>query len=370
MKLRKNVAVAATAALLALALTGCSTTVGTNYNSYIRYMKEILGVKSKTTTVAASSEVTATEIASPAAFTISGDTYTFSGVDNAEQYLLYLCEKGSTDDSDDFAYSGVVQSTGAAEYTGSISKATNCAYGEYTAKVFAVAADYTMSKGVLADYSIKGELPAPELAYSYDGHGIITLQIANTEDYDSTAAPDEVLVTISGPSAQEAKFDSAMADFDIEKLEAGDYTITAVAKSSSAWVTSAQSKQYELTVTLGSDEIASDNYTKPQGGGMGGFDVKPTGLQIAEGETGFTFKIGSHDLFKTTATLLDVPNEGSSYSYSLAQGDPNAPFDIPMTLELMADGTALLDVGASGPVTATRKYGTWTLTDGMIEVAW
>lgn len=368
MKLRKNIAAVLAAALLALGLTGCSTTVGTNYNSYIRYMKEILGVTGKSTTTVASSTTPTTEIASPAAFTINGDTYTFSGVDNAEQYLLYLCAKGSTDDSDDFAYSGVVQSTGADEYTGSISKATNCAYGEYTAKVFAVAADYTMSKGVLADYSIKGDLPTPELAYSYDGHGILTLQIANAEDYDSTALPDEIIVTIEGPSAQEAKFDSTMADFDIEKMAAGDYTITAVAKSSSAWVTAAQSKAYEITVTLGKDEIASDNYTKKSGNS--GFDVKPTGLQIAEGETGFTFKIGSHDLFKTTATLLESPNEGATYSYSLAQGDPNAPFDIPMTLDLLVDGTALLDVGASGPVSAARKYGTWILADGMITVEW
>lgn len=368
MKLRKNVAVAATAALLALALTGCSTTVSTNYNSYIRYMKEILGVKAKTTAVASSAVEATTEIDAPASFTVDGDTFTFAGVENAEQYLLYLCAKGSANDSDDFVYSGVVNATGAAEYTGSIGETTKCAYGEYTAKVFAVAADYTMSKSVTADYTIRGELPTPELAYSYDGHGIMALQIANAEDYDSTALPDEIVVTIDGPSAQEAKFDSDMADFDIEKMTAGDYTIKAVAKSSSDWVTAAESKTYELTVTIGSEEIASDNYTKKSSNSS--FDVKPTWLQVAEGETGFSFKIGSHNLFQTTATLLETPNEGATYSYSLAQGDPNAPFDIPMTLDLLADGTALLDVGASGPVSAVRKYGTWVLADGMITVEW
>lgn len=374
MKLRKNIAVCMTSTLLALTLTGCSTTVGTSYNSYIRYMKEILGVKAKTSAAASSAASAATEISSPASFVVNGDTFTFAGVEHAEQYILYLCAKGSTNDSDDFMYSGVVDATGAAEYTGSLRDLTNCAYGEYTAKVFAVAADYTMSKGVLADYSINGELPAPELAYSYDGHGILTLQVANTEDYEASATPDEILVTIEGPSAQEAKFDSAMSDFDIEKMEAGDYTITAVAKSSSAWVTAEQSKAFELTVSLGSDEIASDNYTKPQGmgggPGGGGFEIKPTGLQITEGESGFTFKVGDHDLFKTTATLAETPDEGAVYTYDLAQGDPNAPFTIAMKLNLMADGTAELNIAAGGPVTATRKYGTWTNNGGVIDVAW
>lgn len=373
MKFRKHAATCAVSALLVLALTGCSTTVGTNWSIYARYMKQILGGSStKTTTMASSAASTATAIDAPAAFTVTGDSYTFPGVDNAVQYLIYLCEKGSANDDDDFKYSGVVNANGSAEYTGSVSALTSCAYGEYTAKVFAVAADYTMSKGVLADYSISGTLPAPELAYSYNGHGILTLQLANSSAYDTAMTPDEITVTIAGPVEQEVKFDEGLADFDVEKLEAGDYTITAVAKSSSEWVTAPESEASELTVTLGTEEIASDNYTKPQRGGMGGADweVKPTALTIAEGESGFTFKIGGNDFFKTTATLADAPDEGAAYTYILAKGDPNAPFDVDMRLELMSDGTAEVIVEAAGPISAAHKYGTWVNNGGTIEVTW
>lgn len=377
MKLRKHAATCAVSALLVLALTGCSTTVGTNWSIYSRYMKQVLGgSNTKTTTAASSAASTATAIDAPASFTVSGDSYTFSGVDNAAQYLIYLCEKGSANDDDDFKYSGVVNADGSAEYTGSVSELTRCAYGEYTAKVFAVAADYTMSKGVLADYSISGTLPAPELAYSYDGHGILTLQLANSSAYDKAVTPDEIAVTISGPVEQEVKFDEGLADFDVEKLEAGDYTITAVAKSSNEWVTAPESETSELTVTLGTEEIASDNYTKPKRGGMGGgmggadWEVKPAALTIAEGESGFTFKIGGHDFFKTTATLADTPDEGAAYTYMLAKGDPNAPFDVDMRLELMSDGTAEVIVEAAGPISAAHKYGTWVNNGGTIEVTW
>ena len=371
MKLRKHAATCAVSVLLALALTGCSTTVGTNWGIYTRYMKQILGgSNTKTTATTSSSASIATTIDAPASFTVDGDTYTFSGVDNAAQYLIYLCEKGSENDDDDYKFSGVINANGSSEYTGSISELTNCAYGEYTAKIFAVASDYTMSKGVLADYSISGTLPAPELAYSYDGHGILTLQLANSSDYDATATPDSIKVTISGPVEQEVTFDEGFADFDVEKLEAGDYTITAVASSSSEWVTAPESEAGVLNVTLGTDEIASDNYTKPQGGMGAGWDIKPTDLSFAEGESGFTFKIGDVDFFKTTATLADTPDEGADYTYTLAKGDANTPFDVDMSLNLMSDGSAELSVSAGGPISAARKYGTWVNNGGTIEVTW
>lgn len=373
MKLRKHAATCAVSALLVLALTGCSTTVGTNWNIYSRYMKNVLGGGSSAKTAASSTvSSTAVSIDTPASFTVDGDTYTFAGVEDAEQYLIYLCTKGSSDDADDYLYSGVIAADGSAEYTGSISELTGCAYGEYTAKVFAVAADYSMSASAAADYSISGELPVPELAYSYDGHGILTLQLTNSADYDAAAAPDEIAVTLSGPTEAAVSFEADLADLEVSDLTAGDYTIAAVAKSSSAWVTAAESDVFELTVTLGEEEIASDNYTKPQGGGMGGagWEVKPTELTFAEGETGFTFKIGDTDFFKTTAELAETPDEGSTYTYVLAKGDAGAPFECDMRLNLQPDGTAALSVEAAGPISATRVYGTWTNDGGTITVTW
>lgn len=105
------------------------------------------------------------------------------------------------------------------------------------------------------------------------------------------------------------------------------------------------------------------------GGGMAGYEVKPEDVTFAEGETGFAWSIGEHQLFKTTANLADA-QEGDKYTYSLTMGDPNAPFTSEMILHLKEDGTALLTVAAAGPIAAANETGAWTAADGQISVTW
>lgn len=105
------------------------------------------------------------------------------------------------------------------------------------------------------------------------------------------------------------------------------------------------------------------------GGGGGDFTVKPENLSFAEDAASFSFSVGSHQLLNTTASKTDTA-EGDQYTFSLAQGDPGAPFTVPMTLHLLADGSAKLVVGEAGPISASETMGTWTAADGQIILNW
>lgn len=379
---KKRVVSVAMSLLLLGLLTGCSTSAGTNAEIYLSNMSRILFSSSSSSSTSsgdsstdASSDTTVETVTvdAPADFTVDGETYSFTAVDGASQYLLCLCEAGSTDDDDSYLYSGVISDDGSDSYTGTISDVVSHAYGSYTAKVFALDDSYNMSTGATADYTISGELPAPELAYSWDGSSL-SLQVANTDDYDDAATPDEITVTLSGPDGEQtASFDSTMADIEVADLTAGDYSIQATASSSSEYVTSATSEVSSLDVTLGEEELVSDNYVEAQqngGGDMGGWEVTPTDVSFEEGSASFAFTIGDQPFFETTATLQDTPDDGAAYTYVLENGDPAAPFEITMMLELYEDGTAELSVTAGGPINATNVTGTWTAADGMITVTW
>ena len=366
----KKLAVLIAAVMLLGMLTGCATSAGTYTNTYLKQMGRILsggGSAKAPSGSSAAPAATAATIDAPAEFTVEGSTYSFPAVEGASQYLLCLCESGSTDDSDSYLYSGTIADTGADSYTGEIGDVVNHAYGAYTAKVFALDDNYAMSTGVTADYSVTGELPAPELAYSWDGQGTLKLQVANTEAFDFTATPDSIAVTVSGASGDQSA-----------EIAPGAYTISAVANSTSQFVTNASAAAQTLTLELGEEEQASDNYTEPQQmggpggapGGMGGWEVKPEAVSFEEGAESFAFSIGDMDYFHTTATLQDAPDDGSVYTYQLANGDPNAPFENKMVLQLREDGTANLTVSAAGPIDNADINGTWTVDGGMVNVVW
>ena len=104
------------------------------------------------------------------------------------------------------------------------------------------------------------------------------------------------------------------------------------------------------------------------GGGASGWEVKPEGTSFNEGAESFAFTIGTQPFFNTTAELQAEPDEGSTYTYKLAKGDPAAPFDCDMFLQLKADGTAVVTVTANGPIAASEVNGTWTADGGVITV--
>lgn len=378
---KKTLAVLTSTVLIAGLLTGCGTSAMSNASSYLSEMKRILFTSSNIPNAGSVNTVSGgekTEIATPADFAIVDGQYSFTGVDNAAQYIIYLCEPGSQNDNDDYLYSGVVSSSGAGSYSGDLRDAVSHAYGDYTAKLFAVAEDYTMSAAASAAYSCSGPLPAPELAWSWDGHSL-SLQVANSTGFEYSAMPDSVSVILTGPAGtQNVQFESSLADITVEDLQAGEYTIQAEALCTSAYVTTTSAKAEQFSLALGEEEAASNNYVKPQqngpggpgGGAMGGWDVEPENISFEEGAASFSFAIGEHQFLHTTANLMDAPEDGSVYTYDLANGDPGAPFEITMRLQLRADGTAEVTTTAGGPLDASHVYGTWTLADGMISLEW
>ena len=94
----------------------------------------------------------------------------------------------------------------------------------------------------------------------------------------------------------------------------------------------------------------------------------PESTSFERGAASFAFKLGGHQYYSTTANLEPIASEGSTYTSKMVKGDPNAPFDVEMTLELKANGEAVVTVGSAGPITGGTVIGTWNETDGMINL--
>lgn len=212
--------------------------------------------------------------------------------------------------------------------------------------------------------------------------------------FDENGEPNYTVVyTIDGDIPEGMTFDAETATLSGTPTVNGEYKIT-VAVVIDGWVSADLVNDdnnsinrhlrwtYKLLVNEdgvpapGMDDELEENKEKEVssggmggGGPMGGFDVEPETISFAEGATGFTWKIGEHQLFQTTASLTDA-QEGDKYTYTLAMGDPNAPFSAEMLVHLKADGTVLLHVSASGPISGADVAGTWTVTDGQITVEW
>ncbi|MGN0999637.1 MAG: hypothetical protein ACI4PO_08805 [Faecousia sp.] len=150
----------------------------------------------------------------------------------------------------------------------------------------------------------------------------------------------------------------AVASFDPD-IYAGDYMSETVAFTCQK---------------AGSGEAANNGGGGFPGGGGGGggsdWEVKPEETTFDEGAESFALNIGSHEFFHTTASLQETPDDGARYTYVLAKGDPNAPFECAMRLQLMEDGTTVLTVAAAGPISDAKVTGTWSAEGGVITLTW
>ena len=102
-------------------------------------------------------------LAAPQDFRVGADgSYSFTGSEGAEYYLLYFCAPDATSDNDSFLYSSSpINEDGSGTYTGQCSDLFDYAYGEYLVKVFAfpdiTSEDYSMSTAASASYTYSGE---------------------------------------------------------------------------------------------------------------------------------------------------------------------------------------------------------------------
>lgn len=298
----------------------------------------------------------------PANFSFDFNTgdYAFDGADNALFYVVrvYNVENGVQSVSA-LAQSERIDADSSNHYEGRVN--ADLVAGDYNAYVLAVASGYTPSSVSLSGTSTAMAKPTVSATWQEDGPNV-SVKVAITAG-DSVASSYTVTVEKDGSEI----YRNAEATNGDLMLSAADLGLAELSKAD------------KLTVTVAVNPIAgydapapvSAEVTEQQqmggmpggGGGMAGFEVEPESFTFAEGAETIEYVIGSHEYFHTTGTLTDS-EAGVKYTYKLAKGDPNAPFDCKMFLYLNEDGTARLTVSAEGPVAATDLSGSWT-SDGI-----
>lgn len=373
----KQVTAVVLAGAACLALTGCSSQAPKHLKSYFSNASAImsnLGGSRKSSGTAASSESTtqATQLDVPTDFTVSEDgTYSFKGVENATQYLIYFCEPTATEDGDDYIYSSdPITDTGAESYTGKLSDVINAAYGDYLVKVFAFPdltdTAYSMSGAAKAEYVYSGAQSDPVVDYFWNTiDGTMELVLTNVEDYTYEVYPDAVEVTFTNTedasdvvtaSIEGITADTYTATTD-QLTEGATYSVTAVSKSSNEYVTNAESAVVTVadSVTADADKnVLSAGYTWSDG--WASFPRLVENFPLSGGVAGQlmgSFGKISADITCTATTA----SAGSAYTYSFDA--PYGPFTISGTLELKSDGTAALNETGGGPVAGGTVEGVW-----------
>ena len=128
---------------MAAGLTGCGSTVAANTNDYFTNVSSILHtLQSNGSQQNAASSSTAdagNQLATPTDFTVDENgNYSFTGVEDAEYYLIYFCDPTATGDDDSYIYtSGPINANSSNTYSGSCADEFSYAFGSYLAKVYA-----------------------------------------------------------------------------------------------------------------------------------------------------------------------------------------------------------------------------------------
>ena len=146
---------------MAASLTGCGSTVAANTNDYFTNVSSILHtLQSNGSQQNAASSSTAdagNQLATPTDFTVDENgSYSFTGVEDAEYYLLYFCDPTATGDDDSYIYtSGPINANSSNTYSGNCADEFSYAFGSYLAKVYAFPdltdKDHSMSKPATAE---------------------------------------------------------------------------------------------------------------------------------------------------------------------------------------------------------------------------
>ena len=317
------------------------------------------GTAKKASAPAATARGTLGEV-SDLTFDFNTGDYSFTGTDNALFYVvrLYPVENGTQSPSAQ-AQSERIDSNDANRYEGRLN--TSLVAGDYNAYVLAVASGYTPSTTLVSGTSTAQAKPSVTANWQEDGPNVsvkltITADDKVTDSYTVTMEKDGQVI-FDDPNVQNGETMLQASDLGLAELHKDDRISVTVAVNEVPGYTVPEPVRTDVT----------EEQRGGPGGGMPGFEVKPAEVSFAEGAEEFTYVIGDHEYFHTTATLTDS-EPGTVYTYKLAKGDPNAPFDCKMFLYLNEDGTARLTVSPEGPVSAADLTGTWTLDGGNITV--
>ena len=142
MSAKKKIGVVMMASLLCVC-TGCASSVADNTNTYFSQVNSTLNtwfVSNRTKNDGEESSGKA-KLDAPADFTLDENgNYSFTGVENADYYLVYFCAPDAVNDEDAFLYSSdalKADGNGGEIYEGNVDDLLQYGYGEYLVKVFA-----------------------------------------------------------------------------------------------------------------------------------------------------------------------------------------------------------------------------------------
>lgn len=409
------------AALLALSLAGCST-VGENteeYFSQINKKVSILTSNSKSRSTSSAEEEAddgKTALASPGDLVIGEDgSYSFTGVDNADYYLLYMYDANS--DSDTYAYlSSNIEEDGSGTYTGYLTDSITYAYGDYRIEAVAFPAvsddEYKKSAASEASLYVSGEVSEPEISFVWSCFSEeLDVIIDNIDDYTYTAYPTLVEVTLTNEADS-----SDVVTASLENLDSAADTVAVIGLTlestysvsvSVAWdenyVTNASASAEPGTVTVSATANAvSDNYTYSTGIYsymdyplmVYGFDVANGGdlgswTVVSSGNVwGMSASTAENVLY--TATVADTES-GDAYTFDFtAINDDGSALrsstwgeltEVTGRLHLYEDGTFLMKMDSAfiytDQISSANQYhdassveGIWTDNgDGTVNLA-
>ena len=312
------------------------------------------------------------QLATPTDFTVDENgSYIFTGVEDAEYYLLYFCDPTATGDDDSYIYtSGPINANSSNTYSGSCADEFSYAFGSYLAKVYAFPdltdKDHSMSKPAIAEYSYSGNQSAPELNYYWNTFdGSMSIQVANLGTYEFEAYPNKVDITFTNTensadvvalTMENVTPDSNQLDTDA-LTKGATYDVTAVATSNSEYVLNPTS--YTTTVAtgllLGDSSLITDAYSYSDGfvNNIFAWPRAYDGFDLENGGTaGYAPAMGGG---KTEFVATPVSSGDGSYTYDLAAGN----WTRSGKLELKADGTFTAELEGSGPVNSSEYGGSW-----------
>lgn len=149
-----------TLSILSVAVLASCTSVNENLGYFFTQAGTVIGGNNNNNNAKEK-----TQLATPGDFTVTDDgKYSFKGVENADAYLLYLCDKTSSEEGS-YLYSGQIEKNEAnSNYQGAVKDLFSYSYNSYTAKVVAYAkasSSYSTSEAATADYLYKGALSTP-----------------------------------------------------------------------------------------------------------------------------------------------------------------------------------------------------------------
>ncbi len=360
MRVKSKIGIVMMTSLLCVC-TGCASSAADNSKTYFSQVRTTLNTWFASNSVNSSTEESfgKVKLDTPNDFTLDENgNYSFTGVENADYYLIYFCAPDAVNDGDAFLYSSdALKATDndGQIYEGNVDDLLQYGYGEYLVKVFAFPSvndsEHEMSVAAMTSFSCTGNQDAPVIDYLWNTfEDTVEVQLSNIDTYTYQCYPDSVEVSFTNSENPNDVTVITMENLspDNNTLVSGDlkrgttYDITAVSKSGSEYVLNSVSDTTNVAegVTFDDTNVMSENYYYTDGIARASFSY----LEVCEGfdleNAGAMNEPGVSVKFTFTATPTTA-NTGCSYSYIVA-GDC-FPFSFEDgTLDLYTDGTFLM----------------------------